>query len=87
MKGRIVIASGIFLAALAHTAVSFPAHAQEKPAGAPAAKPSGRAAMVARERACGAEWKADKAAGKIPAGQKWPQYWHLCDERKKAQGM
>ena len=56
-----------------------------------AAKPAtgspGRQAMIARERACGAEWKADKAAGRIPAGQKWPQYWSECDKRKKAQGM
>ena len=60
------------------------------PAGAGAATATGktgRQAMVARERACGAEWKADKAAGKIPAGQKWPQYWSECDKRKKAQGM
>ncbi len=60
------------------------------PAGAAtpsAAGKTGRQAMVARERACGAEWKADKAAGKIPAGQKWPQYWSECDKRKKAQGM
>jgi hypothetical protein len=55
---------------------------------APAAKPSGgRAAMYARERACGAEWKAEKAAGKIPPGQKWPQYWSACNKRKKAEGM
>jgi hypothetical protein len=56
---------------------------------APGAKPvsPGRAAMVARERACGAEWKAEKAAGKIPAGMKWPQYWSACDKRKKAEGM
>ena len=54
----------------------------------PAAKPSGgRAAMIARERACGAEWKAEKAAGKIPTGQKWPQYWSACNKRKKAEGM
>ncbi len=52
----------------------------------PATGSSGRQAMIARERACGAEWKADKAAGKIPAGQKWPQYWSECDKRKKAQG-
>jgi hypothetical protein len=43
--------------------------------------------MIARERACGGEWKADKAAGKIQAGMKWPQYWSECDKRKKAQGM
>lgn len=58
------------------------------PAKTDASKPSdGRQAMYARERACGADWKADKAAGKIPAGQKWPQYWSECDKRKKAQGM
>ncbi len=59
--------------------------------GATSAKPAtgspGRQAMIARERACGAEWKADKAAGRIQPGQKWPQYWHECDQRKKAQGM
>ncbi len=54
----------------------------------PAAKPSGgRAAMIARARACGADWKAAKAAGNIPAGQKWPQYWSACNKRKKAEGM
>ncbi len=54
----------------------------------PAAKPSsGRQAMIARERACGAEWKADKAAGKIQPGMKWPQYWSECNKRKKAEGM
>ena len=52
-----------------------------------AAGKTGRQAMIARERACGAEWKADKAAGKIQPGQKWPQYWSECDKRKKAQGM
>jgi hypothetical protein len=65
------------------TAAPAPATTTAKPAtGSP-----GRQAMIARERACGAEWKADKAAGKIPAGQKWPQYWSECDKRKKAQGM
>lgn len=62
---------------------------------APAAKPSttaakpsdGRQAMIARERACGAEWKADKAAGKIATGMTWPKYWSECNTRKKAQGM
>lgn len=70
------------------------------PAAAPAAKPAttakpaasevegkpGRVAMVARERACGADWKADKAAGKT-GDMKWPQYWSECNKRKKAQGM
>ncbi|MBV8791779.1 MAG: hypothetical protein JO205_01140 [Pseudolabrys sp.] len=47
----------------------------------------GRAAEVARERACAADWKSDKAANKVAAGMKWPQYWSDCDKRKKAAGM
>jgi hypothetical protein len=62
-----------------------PATTSAKPA---AVKPKdGRQAEYARERACGQDWKADKAAGKIPAGMKWPQYWSECDKRKKAAGM
>ena len=65
------------------TAAPAPATTTAKPAtGSP-----GRQAMIARERACSAEWKAYKAAGRIQAGMKWPQYWHECDARKKAQGM
>ena len=86
----------------AHAPAAAPAPAAARPAAAapaPAAAPktaaepgkkpvsAGRQAMVARERACGADWKAAKAAGKIPAGQKWPQYWSECDKRKKAEGM
>jgi hypothetical protein len=141
MKSALLIASGIFLAALANTALSVPAQAKsmkdcaaewkekkaanqtngmkyrdfskqcmsgeaapaagtppkaeakppETPATttAPATKPvsGGRAAMIARERACGAEWKAAKANGTRPTGMKWPQYWSECDKRKKAEGM
>jgi hypothetical protein len=71
-----------------------PPPAAEKPAVPPPAataekKPvsGGRAAMIARERACGAEWKAAKAAGTRPPGMKWPQYWSECNKRKKAEGM
>ena len=66
------------------TAAPAPAAGAATPS---AAGKTGRQAMVARERACGAEWKADKAAGRFPAGQKWPQFWSECDKRKKAQGM
>ena len=74
------------------TATAPPPPAAAPAPAAGAAKPSaagktGRQAEYARERACGADWKADKAAGKIPAGQKWPQYWSECNTRKKAQGM
>ena len=66
------------------------------PAAAPAttaAKPvtgmpkDARQAEYARERAWGQDWKADKAANKIPTGMKWPQYWSECNKRKKAAGM
>jgi hypothetical protein len=74
--------------AAAAPAPAAPVTAAPAPAaGASTAGKTGRQAMIARERACGAEWKADKAAGRIPAGQKWPQFWSECDKRKKAQGM
>jgi hypothetical protein len=64
------------------------AAAPPPPAAEPAAKPSGgRAAMVARLRACAADWKDAKAANSVPAGQKWPQFWSACNKRKKAEGM
>jgi K+-sensing histidine kinase KdpD len=47
----------------------------------------GRAAMIARERACGKEWREAKAAGKIEKGQTWPKYWSECNKRMKEQGM
>jgi hypothetical protein len=35
-----------------------------------------------RQKQCGAQWKADKAAGKTGA-QTWPQYWSACSKRLK----
>jgi hypothetical protein len=71
-----------------------PPPAAEKPmappaAGAPAAKTGspGRQAYLARLHGCSAEWKALKASGKRPEGLHWPQFWHECDVRKKAEGM
>ena len=75
------------------------AQSTSAPAAAPAPKAStsappvatkqkdARQAEYARERACGKDWKADKAAGKVAVGMKWPQYWSECDKRKKAMGM
>jgi hypothetical protein len=59
------------------------------PPGAPAAKTGspGRQAYLARLHGCSAEWKALKASGKRPEGLHWPQFWHECDVRKKAEGM
>jgi len=56
-------------------------------AGGEAKGKPGRAAMIARERACGKEWREKKAAGQIEKGQKWPQYWSACNKRLKEQGM
>ena len=49
-----------------------------------AKKPSPAREMAAtRRRECSAEWKADKAAGKITNGMKWPQFYSACNARKK----
>lgn len=60
-----------------------PAMAKAPATAAPAAITAGRQAAIARERQCGAQWRADKAAGKTPAGQTWPQYWSKCNARMK----
>ena len=60
-----------------------------KPAATPAAAPAsgGKQAMIARERECGAEWKANKVELiKATPGLKWPQYWSACNTRLKAAG-
>ena len=47
---------------------------------------SGRQAGAERRRACGAEWKAEKEAGKVAAGMTWPKFYSACNKRKKAEG-
>ena len=64
------------------------------PAAAPATTASGktmspgRTAFVARERQCGAEWKANKVTlvAQTP-GLKWPKYLSACNTRLKAAGQ
>lgn len=63
------------------------APAPSAPAAAKKSVGDGRQAMIARERACGEEWRSAKAAGTVPAGMKWPKYWSECNKRKKAAGM
>jgi hypothetical protein len=63
-------------------APSAPAAAPAKKAGSP-----GKQAYLARLHGCSADWKTLKASGKRPEGMKWPQFWHECDQRKKAEGM
>lgn len=42
----------------------------------------GQIAEVSRQKQCGTQWKADKAAGKTGT-QTWPQYWSACSKRLK----
>ena len=86
-----VLAAGLIAAPLPPLVET--AAAQAQPA-APAKKetkakkePSaGQLAMRERQKKCGAEWKAAKAAGKVEKGQKWPQFWSACNKRLKAGG-
>ena len=49
-------------------------------AGVPSAA---QTAMRTRMKQCSGQWQADKAAGKVPAGQTWPKYWSACSTRLK----
>ena len=44
----------------------------------------GQAAAHERQKKCAAEWKEQKAAGKIEKGTTWPKYWSECNKRLKA---
>lgn len=45
----------------------------------------GREAATARERQCGAEWRANTEALKAQYGS-WPKYWSACNKRIKTTG-
>ena len=78
-----VVAAGLMAAPLPQSAA-----AQDKPATAKTKKPltASQIAFRARQKKCGAEWKAAKAEGKIEKGMKWPKYWSACNKRLKAAG-
>lgn len=63
-----------------------PGTAQTPATGTPKTPTPGQQALRERQKACGAEWRAAKTAGKIPAGQTWPKYWSACNQRLKAKG-
>jgi hypothetical protein len=44
----------------------------------------GQLAAHERARTCGAKWRAEKEAGTLDAGMKWPQYWSACNKMIKA---
>jgi hypothetical protein len=45
---------------------------------------AGQLAAHERARTCGAKWRAEKEAGTLDAGMKWPQYWSACNKMIKA---
>ena len=57
-------------------------------AAAPKPVSGGRAAMLVRQKQCGAEWRAQKATliAQTP-GLAWPKYWSQCNTRLKAAGQ
>ena len=63
-----------------------PGSAQEKKKEGAAARSTSAAttAMRSRQKQCGTEWKAAKAAGTVDKGMKWPKYWSACNKRLKA---
>jgi hypothetical protein len=85
MKNGLVAATAIVLAA-ALSASPLSAQGKKKE-GAETRKPSAAMAAVnERKKKCGVEWKEAKAAGTVPKGQKWPQYWSACNKRLKGAG-
>ncbi len=69
--------------ALPPAAAPAPVAAARPASHLPGAQSPAMVAMHDRQRQCGAQWKTDKAAGKIPAGQTWPKYWSACNTRLK----
>ncbi|MGO4571472.1 hypothetical protein [Microvirga sp. 2TAF3] len=61
-------------------AMPLPASAQTNPKKEPTA---GQLAARERMTKCSAEWKADKAAGKVTKDMKWPKFWSECNKRLK----
>ncbi|MGN6572102.1 MAG: hypothetical protein ACTHLO_11875 [Pseudolabrys sp.] len=84
------LAAGLVAASL--PIVTLSAAAQSAPAATTTtAKPkkpqsAGMQAMHERQKKCGAEWKAAKAAGKVEKGTTWPKFWSACNKRLKAGG-
>lgn len=66
-------------------AAAPPAAAAPSPASATATTPPVVAVAASRQKQCGAEWRANKAALKAQYGT-WPKYWSTCNKRLKAEG-
>jgi hypothetical protein len=97
IKGLNIMHKIMFAAALAVGLITAPmpqfmsTAAAQQQASAPDknAKPKkeqspGQVAARERQKKCAAEWKEQKAAGKIEKGTTWPKYWSDCNKRLKA---
>jgi len=74
--------------AVAQPAATNPAKPMTKAAGAApastAGKTPGEIAFQQRIHECANEWQSEKAAGTLPSGSKWPQFWSACNTQLKA---
>lgn len=61
------------------------ASGETKPKSAKPLSPA-QVALRQRQKQCGEEWQAAKAAGKIAKEMKWPQYWSACNKRLRSGG-
>ena len=86
MSKRFIAAAAAvaFLATIAPTSPAFSQQPMQAATGTPSKKTDGRAAAHARQKQCGVEWKAAKAAGTVEKGMTWPKYWSACNKRLKA---
>lgn len=98
LSGAAPSSPGTSAAAPPTAAPNPPASTAASPASPPAARPRttgaagrpltpGQMAERTRIQKCGQEWQANKAAGRIAAGQTWPRYWSACNTRMKAGGQ
>lgn len=81
-----ILAVGLMVTPMPSSAqTAAPADAKSTATAKPKKPPSpGQVALRERQKKCGAEWKAAKAAGKIEKGMKWPKFWSACNKRLKS---
>ena len=84
---RGIVSASVFAKIKSMISASAPVTTTVKPAPSQPSAGNGKQAEVTRIKACGAQWRADKAAGRILTGQTWPQYWSACNTRLKSQGQ
>jgi hypothetical protein len=83
--GAAVLVLGLAVVPVTTPVMGETAATTEAPAAKPKRKPSAAVlAMRARQKQCGAEWKAAKKEGKIEKGLTWPKFWSACNKRLKA---